>query len=219
MKRHIVILLVLLLAFMPGVFGSFASPEPQRGDLQMLIQIQARYEHEIIARPGVLGMGIGLGDDGRELQFLVLVDKDAIMVAENFAKLDKVSSLVVNGHHRVPPHPATWSVSSPLRTRAAGLPTISLKFSTLLAESRKAKSFREMVAHWLRRERLGLKATNINGSFAVRLLPTSLTCRTPRSRIVKEQSVDRLQPSTEDGWSQWLVEIHKSAKKIKKARD
>jgi len=144
----------------------------------MLIQIQARYEHEIIARPGVLGMGIGLGDDGRELQFLVLVDKDAIMVAENFAKLDKVSSLVVNGHHRVPPQPATWSVSSPLRTRAAGLPPLPLRRSALLAESTEAHRFNGRGAHWLRRERLGVKATHVNGAFAVRILRQSLPLAT-----------------------------------------
>jgi len=31
------------------------------------------------------------------------------MVAENFAKLNKDSSLVVNGHHSVPPHPMARS--------------------------------------------------------------------------------------------------------------
>jgi len=46
------------------------------------------------------------------------------MVAENFAELNNTFSLEVNGHHRVPPRPATWPLSSPLGAGAAGLPAI-----------------------------------------------------------------------------------------------
>jgi hypothetical protein len=83
MKKHTIVLLVLLLAFMPGLFGALVSPEPQRRgpSMEALMQIQARHEHEIMAKAGVLGMGIGLGDDGREPVFLVLVERDVPMPA------------------------------------------------------------------------------------------------------------------------------------------
>jgi hypothetical protein len=82
MKKYAVTILVLLLVLLPGIF-SLASPEPQRGgsggDLRTLIQIQARREREIMALPGVLGIGIGPGDTVGQLAFVVLVDKDALM--------------------------------------------------------------------------------------------------------------------------------------------
>ena len=73
--------------------------------------------------------------------------KASNMVAENFDILDKASSLVVNGYHRIPPHPATWPLSSPSEAGAAGLPTISRGFSRWSVESREVHNLYEMVAH------------------------------------------------------------------------
>jgi len=141
-----------------------------------------------------------------------------LMVDQNFAALNKVSTLLVNGHHTVPPRPATWPLSSPLGAGAARLPTISSldsarrwpnlwRFNTSTrwgpSGSRQRASFSENVSEIVSR------------SLAVRLLRRSLTPATPRNRIIKERLTDsNLAPKTMGG--QWLTEnILKTANKGK----
>ena len=127
------------------------------------------------------------------------------MVTQNRDKLNTASSLMVNGHHRVPPHSAAWSLSNPLGAGATELPPISLRFSPLLAEFGEVQNPYEMVAH---EEAGNLPAVRKlfrvvqPQSGAVRLLRPSLTQTTARSRIIKQRSVDRLQFNTENNRSQ-----------------
>jgi len=46
------------------------------------------------------------------------------MVAQNFAKLNKALSLVVNGHHKVPPRPTAWTMTTVLGRSAVRLQLI-----------------------------------------------------------------------------------------------
>ena len=145
------------------------------------------------------------------------------MVTQNRNKLNTVSSLVVNGHHRVPPHPTVWPPSNPLGVRTVGLPTIGSRFSTLLAESTEVNTLNPMVARRGTGNLPGLSKLLRDGqrhSLAVRLLRPSLTRTTARSRIVKERTLTNSSLVTKTvGVNRSLSEILKTAKRVKKVRN
>jgi hypothetical protein len=70
------------------------------------------------------------------------------MVAENFAELGKASSLVVNGHHRVPPRPMTRSLSIASGDRATGLRPISSRVSASCSRLHGLRAMRWPPIRW-----------------------------------------------------------------------
>lgn len=73
MKRAIVSLCVALLcAWFVGAPGPAAA---QSAELKSLVEIQARHEAEVLAIPGVVGIGIGPAADADRLEFKLYVSE------------------------------------------------------------------------------------------------------------------------------------------------
>ena len=89
-------------------------------ETQRLAKIQNRHEKEIMALPGVLGIGVGLNQQKRDLAFLVVVDKKAEM-PKLPADIEGVPVIVERHEQDVPLHGAP-ACAQPCHANQLALP-------------------------------------------------------------------------------------------------